>query len=46
MYSIVHDIRHDVELWQESDSFARVRERCLVFKADASAVCVAVCCLP
>ena len=26
IYIIVHDVRHDVELWQESDSCARVRE--------------------
>ena len=33
IYIIVHDVRHGVELWQDSDSCARVRERCLASEA-------------
>jgi hypothetical protein len=46
VYSILHNVRHDVEPGQETDSCARVRERCLVFEADASVVYVAFVTFP
>jgi hypothetical protein len=39
--SITHDVRFDMDLWQESDSCAHFRERWLVFEADAAAFYVA-----